>query len=325
MTATRVVAITAHGGPEVLAVQERPAAKVGPADVAIDVRAAGVNFADILVRMGMYPEGPEPPCVPGLEVAGVISELGSAVGGIEIGEPVLSGTKWGGYADRVVVPAHDVIQLPRRGITFEQATAIPVNYATAWSALVEYGGLKPGQKVLIQAAAGGVGTASIQIARLHGGLVYGTASPGKHDVLRELGVEEAIDYTQEGWEEGLPEFDIVIDGVGGESFKKSYALLRTGGRLIAIGSASLVSGYMRSARFNVLRQMTDSKSVIGLNVLKLWTHYGTGAPWIEALFPLMRNRMIQPIVDSTLPFERAAEAHLLLAERRNIGKVVLRP
>jgi NADPH:quinone reductase-like Zn-dependent oxidoreductase len=321
----RAVVVTGHGGLEVLELQELPSAPVGAGEVAVRVTAAGVNFADVLVRMGVYPGAPELPFVPGLEVAGVVEELGSGVGGWEVGQRVMCGMRyWGGHRERVVVPAAHLIPLGPR-LSDAQATAIPVNYSTAWSALVEYGALQRGQRVLVHAAAGGVGTAALQIAKLHGAEVWGTASPGKHALLEELGIDQAIDYTQDGWSEGLPDFDLVLDGVGGQSLKTSYDLLCTGGRLIAIGSASIVSGDLKSARFNALRMMTDSKSVIGLNGLKLWQDLGMLERWTGPLYPLLTDGSLQPVVGLELPLDRVGEAHTALAGRRTVGKVVLQP
>ena len=321
----RAVVLTGHGGLEVLELRDVASAPVGPGEVAIRVAAAGVNFADVLLRMGVYPGGPDVPCVPGLEVAGRIEELGSGVSGWEVGGRVMCGMRWwGGHRERVVVPAAHLIPLDDR-LSDEQGTAIPVNYSTAWSGLMEYGGLAKGQKILIHAAAGGVGTAAVQIAKLHGAEVWGTASPGKHDLLRELAVDHPVDYTQDGWAQDMPAFDLILDGVGGQSLKTSYDLLRTGGRLIAIGSASIVSGDLKTARFNALRMMTDSKTVIGLNGLKMWQDLGMLERWTRPLYPLLSEGILRPVIGLTLPLDRVGEAHTALAGRQTVGKVVLRP
>ena len=180
----RAVVITKHGGPGVLEVQERPDPELGPGEVRIDVAAAGINFADVMARMGLYPDAPKPPCVVGYEVAGTILELGEGVTGLNHGQRVLAGTQFGGYASQVSVPANDVVALPDR-LSFEQGAAIPVNYATAWAGLIGYGNLQPGERVLIHSAGGGVGIAATQIAKHSGAEVYGTASPGKHVRIKE--------------------------------------------------------------------------------------------------------------------------------------------
>ena len=149
---------------------------MGAGKVRIDVAAAGINFADVMARMGLYPDAPKPPCVVGYEVAGTVMEVGQGVDGLAPGQRVLAGTSFGGYASQVVVPADDVVPLPDR-LSFEQGAAIPVNYGTAWAGLIGYGSLQPGERVLIHSAGGGVGIAATQIAKRTGAEVYGTASP----------------------------------------------------------------------------------------------------------------------------------------------------
>jgi NADPH:quinone reductase-like Zn-dependent oxidoreductase len=331
----RAVAITKHGGPEALQVQERPDPAIVPGSVRIAVAAAGINFADVMARMGLYQDAPKPPCVVGYEVAGTVLELGEGVEGLTSGQRVLAGTMFGGYASQVVVPADDVVPLPQE-LSFEQGAAIPVNYATAWAGLIGYGVLQEGERVLIHSAGGGVGIAATQIARRAGAEVYGTASPGKHERIRELGVQHPLDYTRSGWERGLPQFDIVLDAVGGPSFRRSYSMLRPGGRLVAFGASSVVSGERRNLvtalravarmpRFNMIKQMSESKAVIGLNMLTLWKDRGTLRPWIEPLQEMLDDGTIEPVVAGAFPFEEAGAAQTMIVERRNVGKVVLTP
>jgi NADPH:quinone reductase-like Zn-dependent oxidoreductase len=285
------------------------------------VRACGVNFADTMARVGLYPDAPDLPAVVGYEVAGVRADTG---------ERVLAGTRFGGYASRVVVGEDDIVPFPDR-LSFEQGAAVPVNYATAWAGLVRYGGLQAGERVLVQAAAGGVGIAAIQLARRWGAEVYGAASPAKHDAVRAQGAI-AVEYDARG----LPKFDLVMDAIGGRSFRRSYDRLNPGGRLIAFGAAAVMSGEKRNLvsaasaavrmpRFNLIKQMSASKAVIGLNMLRLWDHAGTLRPWIDPLVELMEDGTIQPVVADAVPFDRAPEAHRIIAERRNVGKVVLVP
>ena len=225
--------------------QERPDPTLGSGEVRIDVAAAGINFADMMARLGFYPDAPKTPCVVGYEVAGTILELGDGASSpahpLSVGQRVFVSTFFGGYASQVVVPAIDVFALPDE-LSFEQGAAIPVNYATAWASLMDYGDLQPGGRVLIHSAGGGVGIAATQIAKREGAEVYGTASPGKHARIAELGVDHALDYTKSGWERGLPKFDVIMDAVGGASFRRSYNLLRPGGRLVAFGASAVVSG-----------------------------------------------------------------------------------
>jgi NADPH:quinone reductase-like Zn-dependent oxidoreductase len=331
----RVVTITKHGGPGVLQVQERPDPVAGPGQVRIEVAAAGINFADVMARIGLYPDAPKPPCVVGYEVAGTVVEVGTGVTGVAHGERVMAGTHFNGYAEQVAVPAADVVALPER-LSFEQGAAVPVNYATAWAGLIGYGNLQAGERVLLHAAAGGVGIAATQIAKRAGAEVYGTASPAKHDAIRLQGVDRAIDYRRSGWERDLPRFDVIMDAIGGRSFRTSYELLRPGGRLIAFGASAVVSGErrnlitairtaLRMPRFNMIKQMSESKAVIGLNMLTLWNDRGSLDPWTRPLRAMLDDGSLRPVVAAQLPFDRAGDAHRMLVERRNVGKVVLTP
>ena len=331
----RAVVITKHGGPGVLRVQERPDPPLGAGEVRIQAAACGINFADVMARMGLYRDAPKTPCVVGYEVAGTILELGEGVEGLTPGQRVLAGTQFGGYASQVVVPAGDVMELPER-LSFEQGAAIPVNYATAWAGLIGYGNLQPGERVLVHSAGGGVGIAATQIAKRYGAEVYGTASPSKHERCREIGVDRMLDYTTDGWERGIGSFDIILDAVGGKSFRTSYDLLTPGGRLVAFGASSVVSGQrksiptalkavLRMPRFNMVKQMQESKAVIGLNMLTLWKDRGTLRPWIEPLTAMLNDGTVDPVVAGAFAFEDSGEAQSMIVERRNLGKVVLTP
>ncbi len=331
----RAVVITKHGGPGVLQVQERPDPQVGPGEVRIQVAAAGINFADVMARMGLYADAPKTPCVVGYEVAGTVLEVGDGVEGVTPGERVLAGTQFGGYASQVVVPADDVVPLPDR-LSFEQGAAIPVNYATAWAGLIGYGVLKAGERVLVHSAGGGVGIAATQIAKRTGAEVFGTASPGKHEKILALGVDRAIDYTRSGWEQGIGRFDVILDAVGGKSFRTSYDLLAPGGRLVCFGASSVVSGerkniatalkaVLRMPRFGLIKQMQESKAVIGLNMLTLWKDAGTLGPWIDPLQEMLDDGTVEPVVGGVFGFEEAGAAQTTIVERRNLGKVVLTP
>ncbi len=331
----RAVVITKHGGPGVLEVQEQPDPQLGIGDVRIDVAAAGINFADVMARMGLYQDAPKTPCVVGYEVAGTILELGEGVEGLTPGQRVFAGTQFGGYASQVVVPAGDVVVLPD-ALSFEQGAAIPVNYATAWAGLIGFGSLQPGERVLVHSAGGGVGIAATQIAKRTGAEVYGTASPGKHARCEELGVDHMVDYTKSDWERGLPQFDVILDAVGGKSFRTGYDLLRPGGRLVAFGASAIVSGQRRNLvtalrtvirmpRFNMIKQMSESKAVIGLNMLTLWKDRGTLEPWIAPLQEMLDDGTVKPVIAGDFSFEDAGAAQTMITERRNVGKVVLVP
>jgi NADPH:quinone reductase-like Zn-dependent oxidoreductase len=323
----------------VLRVQERPDPPLAAGQVRIAVAAAGITVADVMARMGLYQDAPKTPCVVGYEVAGTVLELGAGVSDshptLAHGQRVLAGTQFGGYASQVAVPADDVVALPD-ALTFEQGAAIPVNYATAWAGLIGYGVLAPGERVLVHSAGGGVGIAATQIAKRAGAEVSGTASPGKHERIRELGVDHAIDYTTPGWERGVGQFDVILDAVAGKSFRTSYSLRKPGGRLVAFGASSVVSGERKSVvtalkavarmpRFNLLKQMQESKAVIGLNMLTLWKDRGSLRPWIAPLQELLDDGTIKPVVAGDFAFEDAGAAQTMIVQRRNVGKVVLTP
>ena len=301
----------------------------------MDVKAAGINFADIMARVGLYPDAPKPPTVVGYEVAGTVSALGEGVDGFAVGDRVMAGTRFGGYSELVAARVVDVARLPE-SLSFEQGAAVPVNYTTAYAGLIRFGALEPGERVLIHAAAGGVGIAATQIAKARGAEVYGTASPGKHDAIRGFGVDHALDYTSPGWEKSVPKLDLVMDAVGGRSFRRSYDLLRAGGRLVAFGASSVISGEKRNIvtaaraalsmpRFNLIKQMSASKAVIGLNMLTLWDELGSLEPYLDALEQMLGDGTIQPVVAESFPFDRAPDAHRFITERRNVGKVILTP
>jgi NADPH:quinone reductase-like Zn-dependent oxidoreductase len=331
----RAVVITSHGGPEVLQVQERPDPRPRAGEVLIDVAAAGINFADLMARIGLYPDAPKPPCVVGYEVAGTISALGDGVEGLQAGQRVVAPVRFNGYASKASARADGVVPLPDE-LSFEQGAAIPITYSTAWEALIRQANLHPGEKVLIHSAGGGVGIAATQIAKRTGAEVWGTASPGKHDAIRGFGVDHPIDYTRDGWERSVPKLDVILDAIGGASFRRSYNLLRAGGRMVCFGASGVVSGErrnlaaaaktaLRMPRFNLIKQMSDSKSVIGLNLLSLWDELGSAERWRGPLQELLADGTIKPVVAEAFTFDRAPDAHRFVSERKNIGKVVLTP
>lgn len=342
----RAVVIPRHGGPEVLEVRERPDPPVDAGEVRIEVRAAGINFADLMARSGMYPDAPSPPCVVGYEVAGVVESVGPGVEGIAAGARVMAATRFGGHAELCTVRATDVIALPER-LSFAQGAAVPVNYGTAYAGLVVMVGLRSGDRVLIHAAAGGVGTAATQIAASRGAEVFGTASASKHDAIRAQGVTHAIDYRTTDFEREVTELtagegiDVALDAIGPSSFRKDYRLLRPGGRLVCYGMSEVQSGQGRDIPallkglagmatatmpwWKSLAIMNENKGVFGLNMLHWWDREGTLTRLIEPLRGDLEAERIDPLVAASFPFEEAAAAHRLIHERRNVGKVVLVP
>jgi NADPH:quinone reductase-like Zn-dependent oxidoreductase len=342
----RAVVITKHGGPEVLRVEERPDPPVGAGEIRIAVKAAGINFADMMARSGVYPDAPPLPAVVGYEVAGEVESVGDGVRKYKVGDRVLAGTRFGGYAELVSVPAEgQVLKLPD-ALSFEQGAAFPVNYATAYAGLIMMGGLRKGDRMLIHAAAGGVGIAAIQIAKDVGAEVFGTASASKHAAIVEQGCDHPIDYRSTDFAKEVARItngegvDVIMDAIGPSSFKRSYRSLRPGGRLIMFGLSEVQTGEKRDipalvkglARmpgatipwWKSLALMNENKGIFGLNMLKWWDTEGLD----RALNPLdkyLQKGKLVPVVAESFPFERAGEAHRYLGEGRNIGKVVLTP
>src|SRR6202521_4361197 len=280
----RQIWITKIGPPEVLEEKEArdPEPKAG--EVRIRVEASGVNFADVMGRMGLYPDLPPIPVVPGYEVAGRVDAVGAGADPSWIGGDVFAPTRFGGYSDVVCVPHAQVFTRPPR-MSAQESASIPVNYLTAWQLVVVMGGLKPNETVLIHSAGGGVGIAATQIAKHIGAKVIGTASAAKHGELRALGVDHLIDYRTEDFEARARQItggrgvELILDAIGGVSLKKGYRLLAPTGRLGMFGVSSLASGKERNLlsllsmlantpwfQFNPLRLMNANKGVFGVNL-----------------------------------------------------------
>ncbi len=342
----RAVVITRHGNPDVLKVEERPDPQVAAGEVRIAVKAAGINFADLLARTGMYPDAPKVPSIVGYEVAGEVETLGEGVTSVAVGDRVMAGTRFGGYAELVTVSEKDVLRLPE-SLSFEQGAAVPVNYGTAYAGLVIMGGMREGDRVLIHAAAGGVGISATQIARARGAEIFGTASASKHDAIRAQGVDHAIDYRNTDFEAAVREItngegiDLAFDAIGPSSFRKDYRLLRSGGRVVCYGISEVQTGDGRNIPgllkglasmttatmpwWKSLTMMNENKGVFGLNMLAWWDREGSLARVTGPLEADLEAGDLNPVVAESFSFERAPDAHRFIHERRNVGKVVLVP
>ncbi|HEX6284618.1 MAG TPA: medium chain dehydrogenase/reductase family protein [Pyrinomonadaceae bacterium] len=337
----RQIVTTATGGIEVLKVQEKPDPKPAAGEVVIRVRAAGLNFADILSRQGLYPDSPPKPCVMGYEVSGVIEAAGDEVNSSFVGKSVAALTRFGGQSDLVAVKASQVFDKPAE-LTFEQAAAIPVNYLTAYALLVVMGSLHAGESLLIHNAGGGVGLAALDIAKKIGAVTYGTASQAKHKFLAERGLDHAIDYRNEDWQPVLQELtngrgvDLIIDPIGGGHWKKSYASLRHTGRLgmfgVSTASADGFTGKLKMLKaviqtpwFHALPLLNKNRGVFGLNLGHMWHEPEKVAVWMRDILRGVEEGWVQPHVDQVFSFADVGKAHRYLEERKNIGKVVLVP
>ena len=310
------------------------------------MRAAGLNFADTMARVGLYPAAPKPPCVLGYEVAGEVETIGEGVSGLTVGQRVMAGTKFGGQAELAVAHARDVMPMPEH-LSFEEGAAFCVNYGTAYAALMIMGGLREGNRVLIHAAAGGVGIAATQVARIAGAEIFGTASAAKHEAIKAQGVDHPIDYRTQDFKaevrrltngEGV---DVILDPMGPTSFRKDYRILRPGGRLIMCGLSEAMNENGRDMRaalrsllrmptstmpwWNAGRLLNQNRGVFGLNLLSWWRREGGMDRITAPLLSDLNSKQLMPVVARSYPFEQAGDAHRYLAERRNIGKVVLTP
>lgn len=335
----RQVVIPRHGPPDVFEVREGPDPAPEDDEVTIQVGASGINFADVLARLGLYPDAPSPPLVVGYEVAGRIDRVGRSVTGLHEGDRVLALTRFGGYADRVAVPASQVFRAPD-ALSDAEAAAVPVNYLTAAIALYRMAALAPGETVLIHNAGGGVGIAATQLARLRRATVIGTASSFKHAALRSFGIEHPVDYRSADVAVAVREItkgrgvDVILDPLGGDSFVTSYRLLAPLGRLIVFGLSAAAPGERRSIwkaltawratpRFDPLSLINRNRGVFGLNLGHLWTERRRLAPIMDMLLAELHAARLAPVVARTFPLERAADAHRFIQSRQNIGKVVL--
>lgn len=337
----KAIVVTRYGAPDVLKLQERPDPAPATGEVVVRVHAAGINFADILMRLGYYSGVPKAPFIPGLEAAGVIEAVGEDVTQPRAGERVVVLRPGGCYAERVVVPAAQAIPIPA-AMSFEEAAALPVNYLTVYQALHHMTTLRAGERLLIHAVAGGVGLAAIQLAKLIGAEIFGTASASKHEFLRQQGVAHCIDYRTQDFEQEIRRLtggegvDVVLDAVGGASYRKSYRLLRQGGRLICFGMSSAVPGKGRSLKalvewwnspsFNPLDMISKNRIVMGLHLGPMGrAHPELVLAWTQELFRLYNDGKIKPHVGATFALGDAAAAHHYIHERRNLGKVLLIP
>ncbi|MEA2427981.1 MAG: hypothetical protein QOF37_1609, partial [Thermoleophilaceae bacterium] len=291
----------------------------------------------------LYQDAPKAPCVVGYEFAGDVESVGPDVSGVSVGDRVMGGSRFGGYSELVVTAADNLVALPDDW-SYEEGAALPVVYGTAYAGLVRYGALREGERVLIHAAGGGVGIAATQIAKLAGaGEIFGTASGSKHDAVRGFGVDHPIDYTKSDFAKEIRRItgdklalDLILDGVGGSSFRKGWSLLRAGGRLVGIGASSVTSGggekrsipgvarmLIGTPILHPLSMMASSRGFIGVNMLTLWDSKGSLDEFIEPLRGWVESGQLRPVVAEAFPLERGGDAHRFIQERKNVGKVVL--
>jgi len=336
----RQVWISKKGPPEVLQVREAPDPEAKEGQARIRVKAAGVNFADLMARVGLYPDAPKLPCVVGYEVSGVIDQVGPGVTDLKVGDRVFGMPRFGGYTDVIALDAPQIIKMPEK-MTFEEAAALPVVYLTAHHMMFFTGYLRPGSSVLIHSAAGGVGVAAIQLAKIRGCTIFGIASKSKHDFIKKEGCQHAIDNNEDYvaavrkvvGDKGL---DLVLDPVGGKSWTEGFNLLGPCGRLVAFGLSAAASGTTRSLfhaaaqvmkvkKYSPMVLMDVNKSVQGTNMGHLFDRIDLLRPQFDALVEMYVKGQIKPHVAKTFPFAEAAAAHQFIHDRKAIGKVLLTP
>lgn len=335
--------ISKAGGPEVLKMQDAPKPIPGNGEVRIQVTAAGINFADILGRMGMYPDAPDIPYVPGYEVSGTIDAVGQGVTDLREGDRAFALTRFNGYSSAVCVP-HKQVFKAFDWLNDDDAAALPVNYLTAYISLLVMGSLRPGDRVLIHGAAGGVGLAALDICKIMGAETFGTASLSKHEFLVERGLHHPIDYRNpdQDYERVIEELtsgkgvNLILDSLGGIHWQKNYRLLAPTGRLVHFGASSMATGKKRSLlsilrallaqpRYTPLKLMSDNKAVIGVNLGHLWDYAESMRGWMDQILSWYDSLAFRPHIDRKFSFAEAAAAHHYIQDRKNIGKVLLIP
>ena len=339
----RSIVIPRNGPPSVFEERELPEARLKPQDLRVRVEAAGVNFADLMGRVGLYPDAPKLPYAPGYEVAGTVEEAGpKADPELPPGTRVMAVTRFWGYADSVRIPSHAAVRIGD-DVTFAQAAAVPVNYLTAYLALVHVGAARPGDRVLVHGGAGGVGLAVVDLARPLGIELYATAgSDEKCRRLESMGVAQAFNYRAEDYSLAARAalrgagFDLILDPLGPESFHQGMELLEPLGRIVCYGFSSLVTGpkrklwhaavsLLKAHKVSPITLMNANKGVFGLNLAHLFDQKAKIREGMEGLRERLESGAIAPTIDRTFPLtaQGAAAAHEHLHERRNFGKVVL--
>ena len=332
------VIISKRGGPEVLKLIEDEIKEPKSGEVRIKVKAAGVAFADIFMREGLYPGVPPPPVTPGYDVAGIVDEVGGEVKGLEVGQAVVALTQYGGYAEMINFPANWVVAQPPE-LNHAEAVSLVLNYLTAYQMLHRIARIREGERILIHGAAGGVGTALLQLGVLMNLEMYGTASKNKHPVITEHG-GIPIDYRSEDFirkiqKETANGVDAVFDPIGGKNGVRSFQSLRAGGRIVAYGfSAAMTKGrrnllnaataFVRSPRHHWLKIFKSNRGILGYSV---WNLNQDRPEWyqedLQKVLQLLQQKKIKPVIGEKLPLSEASKAHELMNNAKVIGKIVL--
>ncbi|GAB4209596.1 MAG: medium chain dehydrogenase/reductase family protein [Coleofasciculaceae cyanobacterium] len=329
------VVITRHGGSEVLQVVEEELPEPTAGQVRVKILATGAAFTDVLMREGLYPGVPPIPYSPGYDIVGVVEKLGLDVSNLELGQVVVVLTIVGGYAEYICLPAEDLVLVPT-GVDPIEACCLPLAYVTAYQMLHRIAQVQPGKRILIHGAAGGVGTALLQLGKLVDLQMYGTASKPKHDVVSRLG-GTPIDYKNEDFVQRIRELtgdgvDVVFDAVGGNYLRRSYKMLRAGGQLINYGVSCAVaaqqSKFLIAASsfllLTLLQLLPDGRKAVFYSIAASKKRH---PDWfredLTELLNLLAQQRIQPIIAQQIPLVEAVRAHELLNRSAVIGKIVL--
>lgn len=325
----RYIEISKNGPSDVLKVGEASFDQsLADDEILIDVKYSGINFADILMRLGLYRDAPPKPFVPGYELSGIVKAVGKAVKNHKPGDPVMAGTKFGGYVDCIKLKDWQVLKIPA-GLELHEAAALPVAYITAYIAVHEFGRIRKDDRVLIDCATGGVGVALMQLCSNAGAKVIGlTTSPAKKDFIKTYGAEA---YTFEEFEKSNEQkFDFVLNSSGGKSLKTQYTRLAKSGKMCCIGLQSAVNNgkgnffsqlkaALASPWYPILKLVMESKSVSGFNALK----YFDDEAWMRKHLPTIETTNVKPYIGEVFKAEDIAKAHATLEQKKTQGKVVL--
>ncbi|MFD8649098.1 NAD(P)H-quinone oxidoreductase [Streptomyces mirabilis] len=315
----KAVSIKESGGPEVLEWIDVEDPSPAAGEVVIDVVASALNRADIMQRWGLYPLQPGTSPYPGLEVSGRISALGEGVTGWQVGDEVCALLTGGGYAQKVAVPAGQLLTVPK-GISLVEAAGLPEAVATVWSNIVMTAGLQEGETLLVHGGAGGIGTFAIQIAKALGARVVTTVGgPEKAARARELGADVTIDYRTQDFAEHGP-YDVILDVVGGQYLERNIQSLAADGRLVIIGLQNGLEGQLNLAEIVFKRISVHGTT---LRTRSKEQKAAIVAEVQDKVWPLIENGTVQLVIDQTLPMAEAAEAHRLMEAGGHIGKIVL--
>jgi NADPH:quinone reductase-like Zn-dependent oxidoreductase len=338
MTECQSIFVTKHGVPDVLKLKPDSLKEPIIGEVCVKIKYSGINFADIMGRMGLYPTAPKPPYVPGFEIAGIIEKTGEDLTKNLVGRAVVGLSRFHGYSTHTNVPLNQLFFIDEKWLNV--SAAIPVNYLTAYFMMVHQAAIRENEWFLIHGIGGGVGIAALQIAQHLGVKIIGTCSGWKHNQIHEMGVEHVIDYRSGNFKDRVLEItdgngaDVIIDSLGGKALKDSYGCLAEFGRLISYGFSKAAPGtkknilkiipeYLGMPKFNPMHLMSKNKGVFGFHLGLIQKRQDLVKKYGSLLLKWLDDGIISPKVDTIFPLEKAAEAHQYISDRNNFGKVLL--